>query len=226
MTEVNITVRAFFDDEAQAKDATKELKAAARRSGHDLTKAINSLYPIENCEDYPALDIEDITRKRANVTILAYTGRTEPVVWFAESLSKLGPTRIFIREEWDEGGSNHYFLKGKRVSKKTYDASKPKRPLSARDIEINKNLFLPEGRVTVKATLVSHWYVDDIYESIGLEFVTDDGITFYYKGRGQLTQMISDDSPKTCQFDAAFERGRLKGEYVSFAKRPTKVKIG
>lgn len=110
--------------------------------------------------------------------------------------------------------------------KKTFDGDKPKKPLSAKDIEIDKDLFLPDGRVTVKATLVSYWSVGNIYESTCIEFETDEGDKFYYKGTGQLTELVFDNAPKICEFCAAFERGKLDDEYVSFVKRSTKVKIG
>ena len=226
MTEVNITVRASFADEKQAKEVTKQLKSAAKKYDCELTKTIHSLYSIEDYEIYNELHIEKISCKKNNLTILAYTGRTDPVVWFAPSLYSLGASKIYIREQWDEGGSNYYFLNGKKVSKKTYDGEKKKKLLSEKDIEINQGLFLPAGRVMVKATLIAHWSVDDMYENICMEFVTEDGMPFYYKGTGSLTELTLDNSPKTCEFNAAFERGKLDGEYVAYAKRPTKIKIG
>ena len=109
------------------------------------------------------------------------------------------------------------------VPKKKYEGEKPKKALSAKDIEINKNLFLPEGRVHVNATLVDQWDIGDIYESILMEFVTNDGNVFFHKATGQLKQLAYEGSEKNCEFSAAFERGKHNGEHVSFAKRPSKV---
>ena len=91
---------------------------------------------------------------------------------------------------------------------------------------MKNNLFLPEGRVTVMATLVSHWLIEDIWDNVGMEFITDKGDTFYYKGTGKLTGMTSPKSHRACEFSATFEKGELDGKKVSFAKRPTKIVIG
>jgi hypothetical protein len=120
---------------------------------------------------------------------------------------------------------NYYFLNGKGVPRKEYVGEKPRKRLSEKDVEINKNLFLPKGRVHVKAKVTNHWQVGDIYESVLLEFETDDGNRFYHKTTGQLKQLSFEGPSNQCEFSAAFERGKLEGEYVSYAKRPSKVKI-
>lgn len=226
MTEVYVTIKALFANEDMAKQTTRKIKASLKKNDQDLTKALHSLYPINNYEDYDQLDVEEIARKKSVLTIFLYTGRTGPVTWFAGSLYKLGAHKIYIRENGDEGGCNHYFLNGEKVSKKKYDGEKPTKPLNEKEIEINKHLFLPEGRIHVKATLMNSWSIGDIYESEILEFKTDDGDRFFHKATGQLKRMAYEGSPKTCEFSAIFERGKHEGEYVSFAKRPTKVKIG
>ncbi len=223
MSQVDITIRAYFTNESVAKSVIKKLRLAAKEHNHDLTKTINSLHEIENHGDHNILDIDEISRKKNCVIIQAYTGRTEPVVWFAASLANLGAPKIYIREQWDEGGSSYYFLNGRRVNKKNYESGKPEKPLSKKDIEINKHLFLPVGRVQVRATLLSHENFGDIYENTLMKFITNNNETFYYKGKGELLRLLSDDFENITEFHASFERGKLEGKYVSFAKRPTQI---
>ena len=81
------------------------------------------------------------------------------------------------------------------------------------------------------AQLKSSWFVGDIYESIGFEFETRDGDRFYHKGRGQLVEALYNpeienyDTSVRVEFVATFERGKLEDEFVSFAKRPSKIKV-
>ena len=225
MSEIYTTARALFEDLEAAKAAQKTIKKALKQSEYELTSAFNSIQPIPDYEAYGHLSLEDISLKKGSLSLHGYSGRIEPPVWIAETLAHLGAKKVYIRLQYDEGGNNYYFLDGKRVSKKKYDSDKPKKPLSAKDIEINKSLFLPEGRVTVKATLVSHWEVGDMYENLGMQFVMEDGTTFYHRGTGQLTDLASDRYANTCVFTASFERGKHEGEYVSFAKRPSKIQF-
>ncbi len=97
--------------------------------------------------------------------------------------------------------------------------------MSAKDVEINRDLFLPEGRVLVKAKLLSYWSIGDIYESIMMKYETNDGVIFYHKATGKLKEMAYNGGPRMCEFSASFERGKLEEEYVSFAKRPSKILI-
>lgn len=226
--EAHIAIKATFLDEDKAKSSTSELKKSLKKNDHELASALDSLNSIENQCDYKdeTINVEEVSRKKGILSIYAYTYSSEEPIWFAKSLYELGAKKIFIRGGWDGHGRNFYFLDGKKVSKKIYDGDKPKKKLSVKDIEINEKLFLPEGRVHVNVTLVNHWQVGDIYESVLLEFVTDDGNTFFHKATGQLKQISYEGSSKKCEFTAAFERGKNEGEYVSFAKRPTKVVIG
>lgn len=101
--------------------------------------------------------------------------------------------------------------------------------MSEKDIEINKGLFLPDGRVTVKAKLVSTWAVGDIYESIGMKFIIACGDEIFYRGRGQLLDVLWNsktekfDTSTTIEFSAVFERESHENNYASFVKRPTKI---
>lgn len=227
MSERYITIKAKFENEEAAKSGTKELKKSLKKNDSELTKALHSINPIADFDIYKQFEInvDNVKRKKEVLTISSYSGRVDPPVWFVGSLSQLGSLKTYVREQGDEGGSNYYFLKDKRVAKKTYDGEKKKKPLSEKDIEINKGLFLPEGRALVKATLESHWTAGDLYESIYMEFKTEDGQRFYHKGTGQLTDMVREGKPKKCEFTGSFERGTLNGEYVSFAKRPSKITL-
>jgi hypothetical protein len=223
--EARITIRAAFANADLAKQATSQLEKALKTNEYELASALDSLNPVENQAAYEdaTINVEEISRKKENLTIYSYTYTKEEPTWFANSLYQLGANKIYIRGQWDEHGRSYYFQDGKKVSKKVYDGDKQKKPLSDKDIEINKNLFLPDGRVHVKVSLVNSWPVGDIYESVMMEFVTDDGHTFYHKATGKLKELTYAGSHKECEFSAEFERGRLNGEYVSLAKRPTKL---
>ncbi len=227
-TEVWVIIKATFSTTEAAETAASQLKRSLAEQGGELTQALNTLQATAQPPSGPeeSLTIEHVERKKNVLSIAGYTYTSEPPVWFTAALHPLGAQKIHIRDQWDEGGSHYYFLEGQRVSKRKFEGDKPKRPLSARDIEINKNLFLPEGRVHIKATLTQHWPVGDIYESILLEFMSDDNQRFYHKATGRLKQITYEGSPTTCEFSAIFERGKHDGQYVSFAKRPTKIKIG
>ncbi len=232
--EARVSVTARFSSEEVAKSATSQLKKSLKTSQYELASALHNLNPIDNQDDYDGIEInvEQINRKKGVLSISSYTYKKEDPIWFAKSLYELGANRIFIRGQWDGYGRNYYFLDGVQVSKKKYDGDKPKKPLSKEDKEINKGLFLPEGRVAVKAQLTSSWSVGDIYESTGLAFKTVDGLVFYHQGKGQLVEALYDSGKgefrigDDIEFNAAFERGMLDGKYVSFAKRPTKIISG
>lgn len=223
--EARITLRATFPSDDLAKQATTQLKKSLKLNEHELASALDSLNPVENQDAYKdaTINVEEISRKKQVLSIYSYTYTSEEPTWFAKSLFELGAHKIFIRGQWDEYGRNYYFLNGNKVSKKKYEGDKPTKPLSEKDIEINKHLFLPDGRVHVKVTLVNSWSLDDIYESVMMEFVTDDGSTFFHKATGKLKELSYEGAPKECEFSAIFERGKIKGEYVSLAKRPTKI---
>ena len=221
MSEVYVTITMTCESEDAAKKLSIELDAASEKQDHDLTRTIHSLSPIEDHDMYAELSIEEIKQEAQQVTIYSYTGQTEPAHWFAGALHSLGAQKIFIREQWDEGGSSYYFLDGKKVDKKTFEGDQA---LSETDPKINDGLFLPEGRATVVATLISYFDLEnDPWERTVLEFKTDDGYTFYYMGKGKLQNLTRGTSEKRCQFDALFESGQLNGKSVSLAKRPTQI---
>ncbi len=231
--ETHVNISATFSNDEAAKQATSELKKSLKKNQHELATSLDALNSIENQNRYKddTINVEDLSRKKSVLSIYSYTYTSEEPIWFAKSLSLLGANKIFIRVMSDGHGRNHYFLGGEKVSKKVFDGEKKKKPLSAKDIEINKSLFLPDGRVSVQAKLISSWSVGDIYESTGIEFKTIDGITFYHQGSGQLVDIFWDsekrefDTSITVEFSAAFERGKIEDDYVSFAKRPTKITV-
>ncbi len=224
--ETSVAIKAIFRDDTAAKGAIKRLKKSLVLNEHDLPCALNDINPLKQQNSYQGENIyvENISQINNIIDILCYTYTSERPIWFVESLYKLGAHKIQISNNWDERGKKYYFRDGKITSKNIYDGDKPKTFISENDRStINKDLFLPEGRVHVKAKLISHWFVGDIYENDILKFVDENGEIFYYKGSGKLTDIISGDYLNECEFNAAFESGNLDGEYVSFAKRPTKI---
>ncbi|WP_445360044.1 hypothetical protein ACJJIL_14700 [Microbulbifer sp. EKSA005] len=223
MTEINVSVEAEMKSDSEAKVFAKNMKSAAKSNEYDFYKTINSLSRKSIEKDYQELTIENISRSKNLVYITAYSGRSSSINWLGMSISKLGVKKLYMREGWDEGSFNYYYLNGDAVCKKAFDGKVvPK--LSPEDIEINKRLFLPEGRVKVTATL-------EAYEEISggkgkkllMEFLTSRNEKFYYQGEGELTDLVSEDYESLTEFNASFERGMLKGEYVSFAKRPSEI---
>ena len=221
--EVLVTVKSTFPNEDRARDFEKKLKASARRHKDDLGTSMAELAPLQVIDE---IVIERVSRKRSIVRIDAYSGRIDPPIWFVHALCELGAERIDIREQYDEGGQNYYFVGDKRTSRAKYnEAGRADRPLSPKERESRKGLFLPEGRVKVKAKLIeSYWDEGNYGEFCVMKLETEDGKPFVYRGNSEtLTKMTFDEFDDTCEFTATFEYGKLEGKPVSFAKRPSKV---
>jgi hypothetical protein len=171
--------------------------------------------------------VTDVEIKKNIISIKADTGKVAPPVWLAPPLAKLGSTKILIRKQFGGGSKIYYFLKHRKTTKKKFDAYKPKASLSAKDLEINKNLFLPEGRVSVKAALVDFVWAEGYYgEYCNMNMLTENGMPIYYSGTSEaLTQVTKDEFEDVCEFTATFERQKIQGEYMAVIKRPLKVKV-
>jgi hypothetical protein len=224
--EAQILIKATFLDDNEAKLASQKLDDSLKATELELATALDSLNSIPNIKEYEreALYVDDLARQKSILSISAYSYTSENPIWFAESLYELGAIRLHIQAHWDGHVRNYCFVNGKRVQKKSRKDDKTKVTLSEKDIEINKRLFLPEGRVPIKAELVKRWDVCDLYESVMMEFITEDGDKFYHKSTGKLKELSYKNIAFLYEFTAVFERGKHKGEYVSFAKRPTKIK--
>jgi hypothetical protein len=225
MSETAITLRVQFSDEAQAQQVLQALSAAAEAHGHELTASLASLAPVGAHDPQQGIDIERLGREDSTLLVAGYAGRIDPPLWLVPGLVHLGATRTVLSESRDEGGQRHHFIGLKRVSQKAFEASAalmPKPPLKA-----GAELFLPEGRVTVKATLLSHVWKESQFERFCvMRMQAEDGRLFLYKGASGLTAMTADDHEKTCTFSATFELGEYEGETVAFARRPTKLQLG
>lgn len=225
MSETTITLRAQFRDEAQAQQVLDAFTTAAEANGHELTASLASLAPVGAYGAEQGIDIERLERQDSTLVVAGYAGRIDPPLWLVPGLVQLGATRTVLSESRDEGGQRHYFIGLKRVSQKAFEASAalmPKPPLKA-----GAELFLPEGRVTVKATLQGHEWKESLFERFCvMRMQAEDGRLFLYKGSSGLTAMTADDHEKTCTFSATFELGEYEGETVAFARRPTKLQLG
>lgn len=220
MSEINISISLEVVSESHAIKLANELKDAEKKYNSDLTKTISSLHKIENDDKYEEVFIEEIACKNNTINIVALSGRIDPLTWIASALKKLGSKKIAIYCQYDEGGEALYFLEGKKVSRKKYNNN----GTSNKELSIdNSGLFLSEDRVFVRATLISHKNLESSGKKKLMKFVTDKKQTFYYKGQGELTEVASDDWGNLTEFRASFEKGKLEGEEVSFAKRPTQI---
>ncbi|MES2818761.1 MAG: tetratricopeptide repeat protein [Pseudomonadota bacterium] len=225
MSETSITVRAQFSDQADAQAFLDRLSAAASEHGDELSAAIASLTPVGPHAEDDVITLERLRREDDTVVMLAYAGRIDPPVWFVKGLARLGAQRTAVFEVRDDGGATHYFIGAKKASKKAFEAAGKSRPEPC--APPGSDLFLPQGRVTVKARLLSHvWKTSFLERYCVMRMQTEEGRHFVYKGTSALTGMSADDQEKTCQFSAVFELGELDGETVSFAKRPTKIQLG
>lgn len=229
--EARVRVIATFVDEKIASQAELELKNSLIENDHELAQALNAIYPVANQIDYKdeLINVEKMERNSCKLTIDSYTYTSEHPVWFVKSLAKLGAEKIHIIGSWDGNIQNYYFLSGSKVPKKKFFGESPENSLSAKNFEIGNGLFLPNGRVKVRARLISNWAVGDIYESTGMEFKTLEGDVFFYKGRGVILDVLWNstteefDTSVVIEFSAVFEVEKKGGQYASFAKRPTKV---
>lgn len=229
--EARVRVTATFVDEKIASQAELELNNFLIENDHELAQALNAIYPVANQIDYKdeLINVEKIKRNSCKLTIDSYTYTSEHPVWFVKSLAKLGAEKVHIIGNWDGNVQNYYFLNGIKVQKKKFFGESPEKSLSAENVEIVNGLFLPNGRVKVRAKLISTWAVGDIYESTGMEFKTLEGDVFFYKGRGVIldvlwnSKMEEFDTSVVIEFSAVFEVEKKGGQYASFAKRPTKV---
>lgn len=227
MSETAIRLTLHCADEDGAKAALARLKQALKAHGDDLNRALHAVHAFDDCYLQFALNVEHLARKGSAVSVSAYAGRIDPPVWFGAALAALGAGKAAVREQGDGGGRTHHFLAGRKVTKKTFDGDKPARPLAAAEQAINDRLFLPPGRVAVKARLSSFRWGENLYGSYCLmHFTTEDGQPFIYKGSAaELVRMTEDGFDARCEFVAAFERATLDGQPVAAAKRPGQVRL-
>jgi hypothetical protein len=232
--EASFNIKVIFPDEEKSKNFSIQLRKALKSHNQELASALDFLVyqkcQCENSYEDCSINVEDLTKKKNIVNIYAYSYTSEDPVWFIPSITSFGATQIHIRGDYDCQIRNFYFRDGKKVTKKKYVGEKPAKSLTQEDIEINKSLFLPKGRTTISATLTSTWELGDIYERSGLEFRTDNGEVFYHIGNGELINTVYMskgyfDVGIVVRFTASFERGKLDGEFVSFAKRPSKISV-
>merc|ERR1711879_1082739 len=173
------------------------------------------------------INIENIKQTKARLMFYGYTYTPEQVDWFMPSLASIGANRIHYVATADGYKENNWYLDGKRVSKKTFDKDKPKKPLSPKDLEINSQLFLPEGRATVDVTVGSIRCLNEDEDMFGRTLVIfhkDDGHAILHIGNGKLIDMAKPGAK--LRFDAAFERIKWEDEYYAKAMRPTKIQQG
>lgn len=94
-----------------------------------------------------------------------------------------------------------------------------------------KNELINVEDFTVKAQLISAESAGDIFENILLKLKAASGDIDYYKGNGQLVNSFWGDSKRDydttleVEFSATFEREKIKNEFATFAKRPSKIGV-
>lgn len=224
MSETTITLRMQFSDESLAQGFLDALTAAADRHDHELSASLASLTPLSDYPPDQTIDIEQLSRDKLTVIVSGYSGRIDPPFWLIPGVAQLGANRTVLSEARDDGAMRFFFIGTKKVSKKVFEASAalmPQPPLQA-----GPDVFFPEGRVVVKARLLSYEWKESMFEVFCvMRMQAEDGRFFIYKGSAGLTTMTEDDYEKTCTFSATFELGKYGGEIVAFARRPTKIQL-
>lgn len=225
MLEVILNIKVNFETIPEATKALARLEEEIKANNNDLNQALNSIKKIKKeCLDV-VLEVSEIKRSSNAINIKVTTEDIDPPVWFGGALAQLGAFKTFVREDMGGDRKNYYILGGKRVTKKRYDAFKPKSLLSEKDIEINKNLFLPDGRAEVKATLVDFKWTEGYFgDFCTINMLTENNMPIVYKGSSAaLIKLTEDEYENNCEFSAVFERQKEDGGYISVVKRPTKV---
>lgn len=205
--EVGVNVWLEMQNENVAKTLSEKLKKAALECCQELTRTINSLQRIKNFEKFSEIDIDEISNNKNIISIIGYTGRTDPVTWFADALYQLGVPKLAIKEQWDEGAVTHYYTNGKKVSKKIF---------------LNPDA-VKEPRELIQAKLVEYKTIGKKGDTMLLEFFSDKHEQFFYKGKGALTKLASDSYENIAEFRGTFVKGTLNGKQVTFVKRPSGV---
>lgn len=227
MSETSIAIKMEFPEEVIAKEALARINNAVDQSDNDFNQIMFNIAPFDECYQQFNIWIDSIQRKKSTVHVNGYAGSIEFPKWLVASTQALGAYKAVISQYYDEGGQVTYYLHGKHVSKKEYILNGKPDVFTDDDIEINKQLYLPEGRVSVKATLLEYsWHENDYGEYCIMSFVTTEGDEFIYQGKSaELVAVTQGQYENYCEFDAAFERVRIDGTYYAAAKRPTKVKV-
>ena len=227
MLEASLNMKVNFEKISEAKDGLKKLEEVLKTHDNDLNQALNSIKKFSKNYLDAVLEVTEIVRNGNSINIKVTTEDIDPPVWFGGAIAKLGAYKTFVREEMGGERKNYYILGGKRVTKKRYDAFKPKSLLSDKDKEINKNLFLPDGRVTVKVKLVDFVWTEGYFgDFCSINMLTEDDMPIVYKGASEaLVNLTKDEYEDVCEFSATFERQKDFDKYISVVKRPTKIQV-
>jgi hypothetical protein len=225
MGEVNFLLRLDFGDIESSHSIAEKLREFSDKHDGDLETVLRCL--LGDIDEFGGdINIEDIEHDENSIYISAYGSRSSrPSPSLAIKFHELGCPHSYIRSSYDEGSESIYFLGAKRVSFDQFASATQ----STEYKEIEDSLYLPTGRVRVRATLIEFNRDEgDFGEFYLMKFQTDEGVEFYYKENSkQLVLLTQDEYESECTFTASFEKGylSLKGPPYSFAKRPSKIEV-
>jgi len=233
MAERSITIESQFKDEQVTAKVIKELKSLLKQYDSYLYASLKEI-PLDDKEyqenrEYDDIHIESISKNKNSIFLSGTASRygLSPT-FFVDLLAQKGALKTVTSEQGDHKRVYYYFLDGKKVTKKIFFSDVPKKPLTQKQKEIEAKLYLPKGRVLVKAELLEfEWFDDEMYGEFCVMFMkTDKGDEFIYKGTSKkLIQVTLERYNNHCEFFATFEKGKYNKKHVSFVKRPTKVKF-
>jgi len=175
MTETSIKVRATCSKLSSAKKIATKLKSAATKFDQDLYRVLNSIEKIDATQIEDQIQIDSVNRSRTEIIIEAFTGRiSDPPVWIAPPLAKLGSDLTSIVERFDEGTRGTYFAGWKQIPRPSYD-KKRKKELGLKPSTKGDKLYMPEGRVEVSVTKIDFSIL--IGQDYGMKMLTEGGKT-------------------------------------------------
>ncbi|WP_413664628.1 tetratricopeptide repeat protein [Microbulbifer sp. CNSA002] len=223
MSEVNLFFQISYSNTDDASLASKKIRKLLNESHQDLNSALYKLEAFNDKNLENEITVESLQRTKSNINISAYSGRIDSPVWLIKSIALTGCEYISLREQWDDGGQTHYFIKDRKVSKKVYDEESYEGDIAG-DTE---GLYLPEGRVRIKAKLLESDWIDSDFGTICyMKFMSEDGHTIYYKGTSEKLALTAlDDYEDNVEFDCSIERELVGSIFIARIKRPTNILV-
>ena len=226
-----IDVELEFKDDSTAKQVIGDLKKILKRKKNYSFLEVSLL-------DYLGLSITDREKLMDEGYIVIDSTRIKNMFIFnamnnkprqhledlAKNLAKLGSLSSKIIEVTDKCiGREFYLIRNKLVTRLDYE--KHMFGTTSKELE-NSNFFIPEGRVDIEAYLTRWKYDSDGgYVSL-LNFETEDGKKFIFRGASKVFGESYDKEGRTkLSFNSGFELKKHRGKLVSMAHRPKRIKL-
>lgn len=226
-----IDVELEFKDDSTAKKVVDNFKKVLKKKKNCSFLEV-SLFeyldmPITDREKFMDEGYIVIDSKRFKNQIIFNAMNNKPrqhLKDIARDLAKLGSLDSKILEVTGKGVGREYYLIGNNFVNKS-DYEKHKFGASTEELK-DSNFFLPEGRVDIEAYLTSWKYDSDGgYVSL-LNFETEDGKKFIFRGSSSVFGESHDKEGRIkISLNSGFELKKHRGKLVSMAHRPMRIKV-